>query len=67
MHDGRFQTLEQVIEHYNFGGHNSSTIDPLMKKVGIGLGLSAQNKVDLINFLKTLTDTSFINNPEFQP
>ena len=67
MHDGRFQTLEEVIEHYNFGGHNSSTIDPLMKKVGIGLGLSQQNKVDLINFLKTLTDTSFINNPDFQP
>lgn len=67
MHDGRFQTLEEVINHYNFGGHNSSTIDPLMKKVGIGLGLSPQNKVDLINFLKTLTDTSFINNPDFQP
>ena len=67
MHDGRFQTLEEVIEHYNFGGHNSTTVDPLMKKVGIGLGLSQQNKVDLINFLKTLTDTSFINNPDFQP
>ena len=67
MHDGRFQTLEEVIEHYNFGGHNSTTVDPLMKKVGVGLGLSQQNKVDLINFLKTLTDTSFINNPDFQP
>ena len=67
MHDGRFQTLEEVIEHYNFGGHNSSTIDPLMKKVGIGLGLNSQDKLDLINFLKTLTDTSFINNKEFQP
>ena len=67
MHDGRFETLEEVIEHYNFGGHNSSTIDPLMKKVGIGLGLNAQDKIDLINFLKTLTDTSFINNPNFRP
>ncbi len=67
MHDGRFQTLEEVIEHYNFGGHNSSTIDPLMKKVGIGLGLSEQDKQDLLNFLKTLTDTAFINNPKFQP
>ena len=44
MHDGRFQTLEEVIEHYNFGGHNSSTIDPLMKKAGIGLGLSHKTK-----------------------
>lgn len=67
MHDGRFETLEEVIDHYNFGGHNSSTIDPLMKKVGIGLGLSEQDKEDLINFLKTLTDSTFINNPNFQP
>ena len=67
MHDGRFATLEDVIEHYNFGGHNSSTIDPLMKKVDIGLGLTQQDKTDLINFLKTLTDSNFINNPEFRP
>jgi cytochrome c peroxidase len=67
MHDGRFATLEEVIEHYNFGGHNSSTIDPLMKKVDIGLGLTQQDKTDLINFLKTLTDSTFINNPEFRP
>ena len=67
MHDGRFQTLEEVIEHYDFGGHNSSTIDPLMKKVGIGLGLNNQEKSDLIQFLKTLTDTSFIFNKNFKP
>lgn len=67
MHDGRFQTLEEVIEHYNFGGHNSLTIDPLMKKVDLGLGLNSQEKLDLINFLKTLTDSSFINNENFKP
>jgi cytochrome c peroxidase len=67
MHDGRFSTLEEVIEHYNFGGHESYTIDPNMKKVGIGLGLNSQNKTDLISFLKTLTDSSFINNTDFQP
>lgn len=67
MHDGRFATLEEVIDHYNFGGHNSSTIDPLMKKVNIGLGLNNQDKEDLINYLKTLTDTAFINNPNFKP
>lgn len=67
MHDGRFATLEDVIDHYNFGGHNSSTIDPLMKKVDIGLGLTQQDKTDLVNFLKTLTDSTFINNPEFRP
>lgn len=67
MHDGRFQTLEEVIEHYNFGGHNSLTIDPLMKKVDIGLGLNSQEKIDLINFLKTLTDSTFITNNDFKP
>ncbi len=67
MHDGRFSTLEEVIEHYNFGGHESYTIDPNMKKVGIGLGLNSQEKTDLVNFLKTLTDENFINNTDFQP
>lgn len=59
MHDGRFQTLEEVIEHYNFGGHPSNTIDPLMKNVGDGLMLSAQDKIDLLNFLKTFSDTAY--------
>ena len=40
MHDGRFSTLEEVIEHYNSGGKFSSTVDPLMKKQGVGLQLS---------------------------
>ena len=60
MHDGRFATLEEVVEHYNSGGTYSSTIDPKMKKVGIGLQLTNQEKQDLITFLKTLTDTDFI-------
>ena len=61
MHDGRFTTLEEVIDHYNSGGKNSSTIDPLMKKVGIGLQLTNQEKTDLIAYLKTLSDYNFIN------
>lgn len=60
MHDGRFSTLEEVIEHYDNGGHYSSTIDPLMKKLGIGLLLTNQEKQDLIAFLLTLSDTEFI-------
>ena len=60
MHDGRFETLEEVIEHYNSGGIPTATIDPLMKKTGIGLQLSNQDKVDLIAFLKTLTDNEFL-------
>ena len=67
MHNGRFSTLEQVVDHYNSGGHYSSTIDPLMKKVGIGLQLSNQEKIDLVAFLKTLSDPDFITNPDFTP
>ncbi|MFM1931334.1 MAG: hypothetical protein RL226_637 [Bacteroidota bacterium] len=66
MHDGRFQTLEEVVEHYNSGGQPSETIDPFMKYTSGGLMLSDQSKEDILNFLKTLTDTSFIHNPAFQ-
>lgn len=65
MHDGRFQTLEEVIEHYNSGGHFSSTVDPLMKNIGQGLALSADDKEALVAFLKTLTDDEFLNDPNF--
>jgi len=60
MHDGRFANLEEVVEHYNSGGTYSSTIDPNMKKVGIGLQLTNQEKQDLVAYLKTLTDADFI-------
>ncbi|MCP4442618.1 MAG: cytochrome-c peroxidase [Aureispira sp.] len=64
MHDGRFQTLEEVIEFYSTGLKSSTTVDPLMKNVERGgLQLNSQEKSDLLNFLKTLTDTTFTNNP----
>lgn len=66
MHDGRFATLREVIEHYNSGGHISPTLDPLMKFQGVGLGLSDQDIDDLIAFLESLTDEEFVNNPDFQ-
>lgn len=67
MHDGRFATLEEVIDHYSEGLQFSPTVDPLMKKVAQGgVQLSAQEKTDLKAFLLTLTDNSFINNPDFQ-
>ena len=59
MHDGRFNTLEEVIEHYNSGGNYSATVDPLMKYVnsnpyGIpgqtGLMLTQQEKNNLKAF-----------------
>jgi cytochrome c peroxidase len=60
MHDGRFISLEEVVDHYNSGGNYSSTVDPLMKKIGIGLQLTNQEKQDLVSFLKTLSDENFI-------
>ncbi len=65
MHDGRFATLREVIEHYNSGGHPSPTLDPLMKMQGTGLGLSEVAINDLVNFLETLTDTEFVANESF--
>ena len=67
MHDGRFATLEEVIEHYSTGLQTSTTIDPLMKQVNQGgVNLSNQDKADLKAFLLTLSDSDFINNPDFQ-
>ncbi len=67
MHDGRFATLEEVINHYSEGLVFSETIDPLMKKVGEGgVQLSEVDKADLKAFLLSLSDPSFINNPDFQ-
>mgnify|MGYP001989599867 FL=1 len=65
MHDGRFETLEEVVDHYNSGGVASSTIDPFMKYTTGGLSLAPSQKEDLIAFLHTLTDTSFVSNPAF--
>ncbi len=67
MHDGRFATLEEVIDHYSEGLVYSPTIDPLMKKIAQGgVQLTASDKADLKAFLLSLSDPSFINNPDFQ-
>lgn len=61
MHDGRFQTLEQVLDNYSRGGHGVENEDTNI----LPFTLSEQGKQDLIAFLKTLTDTTFTNNPAF--
>lgn len=59
MHDGRFKTLEEVVEHYDHGLARSPTLDPnLAKHPNEGLHLTDEEKADLVAFLKTLTDTS---------
>ncbi len=65
MHDGRFKTLEEVVEHYASGGHYADNIDPFIPQIK-DIKLSAKQKRQIILFMKTLTDTSFTNNPAFQ-
>lgn len=64
MHDGRFATLEEVIEHYNSGIKHSPTLDPKIKKPE-GLFLTEQEKADLLAYLKALTDDEFLTNRAF--
>ena len=67
MHDGRFETLDDVINHYSEGLEYSETIDPLMKSVREGgVQLSVEEKYFLKMFLISLSDSSFIENPAFQ-
>lgn len=66
MHDGRFATLGEVVEHYNNGIKASASLDPALEQTrGTGLRLTTQDKTDLINFLKTLTDNQLISNPDY--
>jgi cytochrome c peroxidase len=62
MHDGRFKTIQEVIEFYNSGVKFSPSLDPNISKhiVTGGLNLTSQEKEDLLNFLISLSDSSFI-------
>lgn len=67
MHDGRFFTIDQVIDHYSEGLVYSETISPLMKNVATGgVHLTPEEKLDLKAFLLSLSDQSFIENTAFQ-
>ncbi len=63
MHDGRFKNLSEVLNHYSHGIHQSRTLSSELKN---GITLSANEKVDIINFLLTLSDKAFVFNPKFQ-
>ena len=59
MHDGRFQTLEEVVEFYNSGTQYSETIDPLIGRRR-QMHLTDEEKAALVAFMKTLSDPSFL-------
>jgi len=61
MHDGRFKTLTEVVKHYNTLGNDKLLPQSLAKP----LGLSDNDRTDLVLFLKTLTDNDFLFDPRF--
>jgi cytochrome c peroxidase len=63
MHDGRMTSLNQVLEHYNSGIVSSPTLDPVLQSGSIALSL--QEKTDLLAFLRTLTDETFLTDKRF--
>lgn len=61
MHDGRFETLEEVMEHYNSGGHPSIGRSPFMDSIS----LTTYQTEAVIDFMHTLTDDVFLNDPRY--
>lgn len=62
MHDGRFTTLEECLDHYTDPNKNTENLDQALVRP---LPLSAQDKQDIISFLNTLTDYEFIKDKRF--
>ena len=59
--DGRFATLDAVLEHYENGGRHDAAQDPLIR----GFKLTGQDREDLLAFLATLTDRELLRDPRF--
>jgi cytochrome c peroxidase len=73
MHDGRFETLMQVLDHYDTGFNYSPTLDAmLLKHVDLQTlkpikRLTVQEKQDIIEYLMLLTDSTLLTNPAYKP
>ncbi len=73
MHDGSIATLEAALEHYRVGGRTLQTgayagvgrLNPYKSHFISGFEISKQEKQDLLAFLQSLTDQSFVTNPAF--
>jgi len=68
MHDGRFTTLEQVVNHYSEGIQNSENLNWSLKGddgTALRMNLTDDEKRQLIAFLHTLTDESFMKDPKY--
>ena len=66
MHNGRFKTLKEVINFYSEGLHKSPTIDNKMEFVNVkGSKFTPHEKQCILEFLSTMSDSVFINNPNY--
>ncbi len=67
MHDGRFATLSEVIDHYSHGIKNHPNLDAKLRFNGQArkINITEHEKTALIAFLKTLTDYSLLDDPKF--
>jgi len=74
MHDGRFSSLEEVLDHYNEGIKGSTTLSPVIREAGneagspsdgISLNLTEDEKTAIVAFLHTLTDEQFVTDERF--
>lgn len=67
MHDGRFESLEEVLEHYRTGINDTENLDPIFRQSDgtLGIPMTDEEKARIIDFLKTLTDADFIFDNRF--
>lgn len=70
MHDGRFKTIETVLDHYSEHIRQSETLSSFLQDIsndgnGRNLSLKPQEKKDIIAFFGMLTDSAFLSNPAF--
>jgi len=68
MHDGRFNTLEEVVEHYASGVKDNAQLDPRFRNANGSvkrIPITTVEKKALVAFMRTLTDNSFITDEKF--
>ena len=63
LHDGRLSAMRMMLEHYRSGINAGPTLDPLLTN---GISLTDSEENDIISFLRTLSDSSYINNPRYR-
>lgn len=62
-HDGRLNTFRHMIQHHRFNANGSPTLDPLLAN---GISLTNEEEDAVVAFIRTLSDTAFLNNPKFR-